>query len=98
MWRGKFDSNEVKGKLQPSEEQISMCIKMDYIFYRAMIRHVYDLESFDSLNERLKELDGGKLNDFLKVKFNRPASKLDVKESMVIEYLAKAGLDVLCMQ
>lgn len=38
------------------------------------------------------------LDDFLEEKFNRPASKLNIKEDLVVSYLLKQKVDVLCLQ
>jgi hypothetical protein len=65
--------------VKATEEEISMTIQMDYIFYRAVIKQVYNISSFDELNEKLKTYDSSLLNAFLEKQFDRPASKIDIK-------------------
>ena len=71
---------------------------MDYIFYRATIRKVYELSSFEELNKRLKELDPSVMFNYLEKMFNHPASKVDVKAGLVFEYLFRQNPDVFCLQ
>lgn len=75
-----------------------MSIRMDYIFYKSLIKFVYDVPTFEELDLKLKTYEAQILNDFLVKKFDRPASKLDLKEDYVISYLLHKNIDVFCLQ
>ena len=44
---------------------------MDYIFYMAVVKHVYEVGSIEELENGLKNYPTGTLNDFLEKHFNR---------------------------
>ncbi len=75
-----------------------MTIQMDYIFYRAVIKQVYNISSFDELNEKLKTYDSSLLNAFLEKQFDRPASKIDIKQNNTILYLLHQKIDAFYLQ
>lgn len=47
LWRSKWDVSETKVKFPASEEEIKNNIHMDYIFYRALLKHIYGLSSYE---------------------------------------------------
>jgi hypothetical protein len=98
MWRSKFDNWEDKEKVKATEEEISMSIRMDYIFYKSLIKYVYSAPTFEELDQQLNNYEPQILNEFLGKKFDRPASKLDLKEDYVISYLLHKKIDVFCLQ
>jgi mRNA deadenylase 3'-5' endonuclease subunit Ccr4 len=75
-----------------------MACTMDYIFYRAIIMYLYEVPTLEDLEANLKSYSGDQLNDFLAKQHNRPASKLDIKETMVIQYILQQKVDVMCLQ
>jgi hypothetical protein len=42
----RYIESGIGDKLKPKEEEIALTIKMDYLFYRALLREVYQLPSF----------------------------------------------------
>lgn len=54
MWRSKFDNWEDKEKVKATEEEISMSIRMDYIFYKSLVKYVYNVPTFEELDQQLK--------------------------------------------
>ena len=100
IWKQKFSEWLENNKLSknPSEEEINACIAMDYIFFRAILQHIFKINSSEELEKRIKEFPPHVVDDFLEKQFNKPSTKVDKKKEMVLNYLKKSQVDILCLQ
>ena len=67
IWKQKFNEWLENNKLSknPSEEEINACIAMDYIFFRAILQHIFKINSSEELEKRIKEFPPHVVDDFL---------------------------------
>jgi hypothetical protein len=47
VWKSKWEASETKKKFGATEDEIITNIQMDYIFYRAILKQVYGLLTFE---------------------------------------------------
>jgi hypothetical protein len=57
IWKSKWGNSETIKKFPATEDEIKNTIQMDYIFYRAILKHVYNQTSFEELDANIKKLD-----------------------------------------
>ena len=64
LWMEKFNKWQETNTLskKPSEEETQMSITMDFLFYQALIKHVYDASSFEEMKKDYKSYEAHKLN------------------------------------